>query len=142
MRSPLFWFVVFPICRLAMNFLASFSSMAWPITVITPNSRLLIHLALIFAGFVGSSIYSSESRIFKWLINSLFSQHDKSTAFLSWNFRKNFTDKGKRRSTNNFAPHFIKLDIESSKKLVNLIVLHCFLMVVTIFWGFPFIIIV
>ncbi|KAF5938816.1 hypothetical protein HYC85_023075 [Camellia sinensis] len=95
----------------AMDLPTRFACMARLVAKITPDPWLIIKPAL----------------------------HDASSALFPSDFGKYFANGWERRSANNSSSHFIELNIEAGKKLVNTAVFHSFLVVVAVVNRFPFV---
>ncbi|KAF5938690.1 hypothetical protein HYC85_022949 [Camellia sinensis] len=65
--------------------------------------------------------------------------HDAPSALFPSDFGKYFANGWERRSANNSSSHFIELNVEAGKKLVNTAVFHSFLVVVAVVNRFPFV---
>ncbi|KAF5950040.1 hypothetical protein HYC85_012033 [Camellia sinensis] len=96
--------------RFAMDLPTRFACMARLVAKITPDPWLIIKLAL----------------------------HDAPLALFPSDFGKYFANGWERRSANNSSSHFIELNVEAGKKLVNTTVFHSFLVVVAVVNRFPF----
>ncbi|KAF5961824.1 hypothetical protein HYC85_003033 [Camellia sinensis] len=96
----------------AMDLPTRFACMARLVAKITPDPWLIIKPAL----------------------------HDAPSALFPSDFGKYFANGWERRSANNSSSHFIELNVEAGKKLVNTAVFHSFLVVVAVVNRFLFLV--
>ena len=138
--SP-FELVVLPIFWFSMDFPVGFSSVAWFVTIIASDLWPFSRPWLKTGCFIGKTFSNTKNRTFNNSAIRFLSQHYVSAAFFPLNFNKDFADFRKRNSINNSSSNFIKLYIESNKKLINPISLHSLFVMISIISGLPFVVI-
>ena len=138
--SP-FGLVVLPICWFSMDFPAGFLSVARFVTIIASDLWPFSRPWLKTGCFIGKTFSNTKNRTFNNSAIRFLSQHYVSAAFFPSNFSKDFADFRKRNSINNSSSNFIKLYIESNKKLINPIGLHSLFVMISIISGLPFVVI-